>query len=128
MFTIDQINEIHGRLDGAKTLLQYVQAIEAIGVVRADSYVSDGHSEYFSEDGQKVESSPVHDVLSVSQTSSGQSLLQQLRLHDEGKTSYLEMSKGLAESGIEKWVINTLELTMSFYDAGGNKLLTNKIV
>jgi hypothetical protein len=44
MFTINQIHDTYGR---AATLAQYLQALRAIGVETYDSYITDGHSEYF---------------------------------------------------------------------------------
>jgi hypothetical protein len=32
MFTIEQINDLHARLDSAKTLPEYVRALKALGV------------------------------------------------------------------------------------------------
>jgi uncharacterized protein YbcV (DUF1398 family) len=43
-------------------------------------------------------------------------------LHNQGKTSYLEMSKGLAESGIEKWIFDTNRMTIAYYDREGNEV------
>lgn len=37
------------------------------------------------------------------------------------------MSKGLAESGIEKWTVDTSKMTMIFYDKTGNEMLVDKI-
>ena len=34
MFTIDQIDDLHGRLGSAKTLPEYVRALKALGVER----------------------------------------------------------------------------------------------
>jgi len=47
MFTIEQINELHARHGSARTLPEYVRAVSSLGVERYDSYLSDGHSEYF---------------------------------------------------------------------------------
>ncbi len=32
------------------------------------------------------------------------------------------MSKGLAESGIEKWTVDTNRMTLTFYDKAGTKM------
>ena len=37
------------------------------------------------------------------------------------------MSKGLAESGIEKWTVDTSRMTMTFYDKAGNEMLVETI-
>lgn len=127
MFTIEQINDLHHRLGNAETLLEYVRALNAIGVEKYDSYLTDGHSEYFGKDGHKVISPAANEVLAIAETSDKEGFLKHLELHVQGKTSYLEMSKGLAESGIEKWTVDTSNPTMTFYDKAGNELLVERI-
>ena len=61
MFTIEQIDDLHSRLGKAETLFDYVRALNAIGVEKYDSYLTDGHTEYLGERGHKVTSSPAHD-------------------------------------------------------------------
>ncbi len=127
MFTIEQISELHTRLGNAETLFEYVRALKAIGVEKYDSYLTDGHSEYFGEDGHQVISPPAHDTLSIAAQSNRENFLKHLNLHEQGKTTYLEMSQGLAESGIEKWTVDTSKLTMIFYDKAGNEMLVERI-
>jgi uncharacterized protein YbcV (DUF1398 family) len=127
MFTIEQINDIHDRLGTAETLVQYLQSLNAIGVTRSDSFIADGHSEYFGKSGEKVVSDPAHERLTVAGTSSREGLLEHLSLHSQGKASYLEMSRGLADSGIEKWTFDTSELTIAYYDRAGTEILVEAI-
>ncbi len=127
MFTIEQINDLHARLGKAKTFLDYVRALSAIGVKKYDSYLTDGHSEYFGELDHKVISSAAHAELSVAEKSNKENFLKHLKLHEEGKTTYIEMSKGLAESGIEKWTVDTSRMTMIYFDKAGNEMLVEKI-
>jgi len=54
MFTIEEINDVHDRLGSARTFTEYVLALKALGVERADSYLFDGHSEYFGRGSHKV--------------------------------------------------------------------------
>jgi len=100
MFTLEQINEIHDRLGNAETLAQYVKALNALGIETYDSYIEDGHSEYFGKSGHTVISPPAHEMLTIADTSDKETFLKHLNLHNQGKTSYLEMSQGLAESGM----------------------------
>ena len=127
MFTLEQINHIHDRLGNAEALAQYLEALKNIGVDRYDSYITDGHSEYFGPGGHKVVSPPVHEKLSVAQTSDRESFQKHLDLHSQGKTTYLEMSKGLADSGIEKWTFDTNKMTIAYYDREGNEILVEAI-
>jgi len=127
MFTIEQINELHNRLGSANTLLEYVRALRAVGVERYDSYVTDGHSEYFGKDGHMVPSPPAHETLLVAETSNRESFLRHLKLHEQGETTYIEMSQGLAESGIEKWSVDANRETMTFLDKEGHEMLVERI-
>ena len=127
MFTLEQINNIHDRLGNAETLSQYLEALKNIGVDAYDSFITDGHSEYFGKGGHKVVSPPVHEKLTIAETSDRESFLKHLNLHNQGKTPYLEMSKGLADSGIEKWTFDTNKMTIAYYDKGGNEILVEAI-
>jgi len=127
MFTLEQINDIHDRLGEAETLPQYLEALKNIGVDKYDSFITDGHSEYFGKGDHKVVSPAVHENLSIAETSNRESFLKHLKLHSEGKTNYLEMSKGLADSGIEKWTFDTNKMTIAYYDRDGNEILVEAI-
>ena len=128
MFTLDQINDIHERLGKQATLPQYLQALKVIGVDKYDSFITDGHSEYYGSDNQKVISPPVHEKFIIAKTRSREGLLKHLNLHNQGKTNYLEMSKGLADSGIEKWTFDTGKMTIAYYDKDGQRMLVEAII
>ena len=127
MFTIEQINDLHARLGKAETLIEYVRALNAIGVEKYDLSLTDGHSEYFGKRGHNVISPPAHDKLSIVEKSNRENFSKHLKLHEQGKTTYIEMSKGLAESGIEKWTVDTSKITMIFYDKAGSEMLVERI-
>jgi uncharacterized protein YbcV (DUF1398 family) len=127
MFTIEQIEDLHARFGSAKTFAEYVQALMALGIERYDSYLTDGHSEYFGQGGEKVVSLPVHEAFAVAETSQREAFLEHLRRHEQRQTTYLEMSMGLAQSGIEKWTVDTSRMTMTFYDKSGTEMLVEQI-
>jgi uncharacterized protein YbcV (DUF1398 family) len=127
VFTIEQIDELHERLGRAETLADYVRALAGIGVVRYDSFVSDGHSEYLGHDGRRVISPPVHEQLPVAEYSNREAFLDHLARHQRGETSYLEMSKAMADSGLEKWTVDTHAMTIAFRDRSGQLLLADEI-
>lgn len=127
MFTLDQINEIHEHLGKQATLPEYLQALKAIGVDKYDSFITDGHSEYSGKDNQKIVSPPVHKKLTIANTSNREDLLKHLSLHNQGKTDYLEMSQGLADSGTEKWSFDTSKMTITYSDKEGQEMLVEAI-
>ena len=127
MFTLEQINDVHDHLGNAETLSQYLKALKNIGVNKYESFITDGHSEYFGKGGHKVISPPVHKKLSIAETSNRESFLKHLDLHNQSKTNYMEMSQGLADSGIEKWTFDTNKMTITYYDKDGNEILVEAI-
>jgi uncharacterized protein YbcV (DUF1398 family) len=127
VFTLEQIDELHGRLGRAETLIDYVGSLAALGVVRYDSFVSDGHSEYVGLDAERVDSAPAHETLTVAEDIDRQAFVDHLKRHERGETGYLEMSKGLADSGVQKWTVDTHAMTMTFYDRTGVAVLVEKI-
>jgi len=74
-----------------------------------------------------VQSGAAHETLTVADISNQQSFLDQLHIHSQHKTSYLEMSKGLAESGVERWSVDTTRMTMTYYDNAGNQMLVEAL-
>jgi len=128
MFTIGQINDVHEKLGTMKDFLSYVAALKLLGVEKYESYLTDGHSRYFGADGYYVESEPVHEKLIIANNSDKESFLWHLSLHGERKTDYMTMSRGLAESGIEKWTVDTGAATITYCDKQGNELLVETII
>jgi uncharacterized protein YbcV (DUF1398 family) len=128
MFTIEQINDVHKKLGAMKDFSDYVSALKLLGVEKYDSYLTDGHSEYFGSAGYCIESAPVHEKLHIAENSNKEKFLLHLALHEQRKTDYMSMSRGLAESGIAKWTVNTNLATISYYDKKGDPLLVESIV
>src|SRR5437763_13756196 len=84
-------------------------------------------SEIFWKDWEKVGPAFVHDTLPIRDGSDSEKAQEHLDLHTQGKTSYLEMSKGLADSGVEKWTVDTNNMTFACYDKQGNALLMEEV-
>ena len=78
----------------ARSLVSGGHWAEALGIERYDSYLADGHSEYFGQGGHRVVSPAVHEVLPVAETGQREMFLQHLRRHERRETTYLEMSRG----------------------------------
>jgi uncharacterized protein YbcV (DUF1398 family) len=127
MFNLEQINRIHDQLGKQATLLQYLQALKAIAVDKCDSFISDGHSEYFGKEGHKVVSSSAHEELKIAEISNREDFIKYLNLHSQRKTTCLEMPRGLADSGVEKWTFDANKMTMTYYDRSSNVMLVEEI-
>ena len=127
MFTLEAIAAIHDKFGNADTLPQYLRALNEIGVEKFDSFICDGHSEYFGVNGFTVVSPPVHPFYAVAATSNRDAFLVHLELHKEQKTSYLEMSQGLADSGVIKWTFDTQNMNLTYFDNAGIEIHSETI-
>ncbi|MGB7438082.1 MAG: DUF1398 family protein [Candidatus Acidiferrum sp.] len=56
-----------------------------------------------------------------------ETFLQHLRQHERRETTYLEISKGLVQSGVEKWTVDIGRMTTTFYDKAGRERLVEQI-
>ena len=127
IFTIEQINDLHARLGSAKTLPEYVRALKALGVERYDSYLADGHSEYFGQGGHRVVSPPVHEVLAVAETGQRETFLQHLcgkirqikAFHTGREAKEFLISKIVAEAESENVLLSDIERKMLYFTESG---------
>jgi uncharacterized protein YbcV (DUF1398 family) len=127
MFTLEQITDIHDRLGSKDSLGGYLRALRDIGVETYASYVSDGHSEYYGVDGQKLVGPAFHVTFAIAETSDKEWVLQYMKQVEEGGVGYVEMSEALADHGVEKWSFDTEKLTITYLDKAGNVLLCEKV-
>jgi uncharacterized protein YbcV (DUF1398 family) len=127
VFTIADVEDVHDRLGTAATLPEYLRELNAMGVARSDSFLSDGHSEYVSEDGHRVVGPATHEPLVVAEAASPGQARDLLERHSRGESSYFEMSKGLAASGIAKWIFDTQRMTISYCDVADHEIFVDEI-
>lgn len=122
MFTLQQVGEIHDTLGKATTLRAYLEALSAIGVESAISFIADGHTEFRGKNDHVVVSPAAHGTFVVAEVSNLEQFHEALK-----EKNYEQMSKALAEAGVEKWIFDTQALTITYYDKPGNTLLQENI-
>ena len=127
MFTLEQITDIHDRSGNRDTLAEYLRALRDIGVASYDSYLADGHSAYFGADGQELIGPAFHETFDVADTCDKEEFLRYLRRVERDGIGYVEMSKALAENGVEKWTFDTEKLTITYVDKAGTVLLSEDV-
>jgi uncharacterized protein YbcV (DUF1398 family) len=50
-----------------------------------------------------------------------------MRQVEQGGVGYVEMSKALADNGIERWTFDTAELTLTYLDRAGTVVLRETV-
>jgi uncharacterized protein YbcV (DUF1398 family) len=127
MFTVEQIEEAHEKVTTGADFPKYIQEIKGLGVKGFETWVKDSHTEYFGEDNFRIKSKSKYKALTISEHSDKENFIFQLKLHQQGKTDYFTFCKDCAETGIEKWVVSLNEMTCTYYDKIGNKILVEQI-
>jgi uncharacterized protein YbcV (DUF1398 family) len=127
MFTIDQIQQAHSKVKSGADFPTYVQDLISLGVISYETFVSDGHTIYHGKDTFTATSHAKYAGLMVADTCKPEEFLKHLKLHQEGKTTYPVFCADCAQFGIEKWIVNTNNLTCTYFDKLNNEILTEVI-
>ena len=78
------------------------------------------------EDYQQV-SPAKYNLLTISETVNKEQFLFDLKAHQQGKTDYPTFCEDTANAGIEKWMVCMEEMTCTYIDQAGNKIVVEVI-
>lgn len=127
MFTLDQITAVHSKVKTGADFPTYVQDMKALGVVRYENHLSDGHATYHGADGAVLQGPARYAAISVANTPAADNLKQAIARHQQGGTDFLTVSRQAAEAGVEKWEVHILKLTCTYFDKAGNVMMVEEI-
>lgn len=127
MFTLDSIKSIHSKVKSGADFPAYIIALKELGVQSYETFVCDGHTIYFGENGFSIQSEGHAESLTIQEPSDVLQFKQDLKAHQEGKTDYPTFCSDCAKSGVEKWVVDMKTMTCAYYNLGGNQLLVEQI-
>lgn len=127
MFTVEQIEQAHSKVQSGADFPAYIQEIKNMGVVSFETWVLDSHTKYFGKEGCTTSSAPQYEPLSISENSDVAQFTDYLKQHQRGETDYYTFCKHCAETGIEKWIVLLDEMTCTYYDRENTKVLVERI-
>ena len=127
MFTINQISEAHSNVKSGADFPKYVQDLIKLGVIHYSTYVKDGHTVYWGSDNFRVQSPPKYEVKEIAQKGDKSQFIHHLNAHQAGETNYPEFCSHCAQDGIEKWTVDMVGMTCTYYDRDGNNILEEEI-
>jgi len=127
IFTINQLKEAHAKVKSGADFPQYVQDLITIGVIKYEAFVKDGHTMYHGNDHFTIQSDAKYTDLIIADQSDIIKFQQELKAHQQGKTDYPTFCATCASTGVEKWVVNMIKMTCTYYDKAGNELLIETI-
>lgn len=126
-FTIEQIKTAHSKVKSGADFPNYIQDLIKLGVIYYETFVEDGHTDFYGGNDYKIFSPPKYDSLAISERADASTFQSELKNHQQGKTDYPTFCKMCAETGIEKWTVDMRLLTCTYYDKSKNKILEEKI-
>jgi uncharacterized protein YbcV (DUF1398 family) len=127
MFTIEQIKAAHSKVKSGSDFPRYIQDLIKLGVMGYETFVADGHSIYFGQDGYNIRSGGKYTTLMVVDAGDKDGFIRELKAHQQGKTDYPAFCRAAAESGVEKWVVDTGKMTCTYLDKAGVSMLIEQI-
>ncbi|HVM89878.1 MAG TPA: DUF1398 family protein [Puia sp.] len=127
MFTTEQIKAAHCKVKSGADFPAYIQEIKKLGVTSYDTFVTDGHTDYYGASDYKTSSVTRYDALTIAETANNERFKVDLKEHQQGKTDYARFMKMCATSGIEKWTVYMDKMTCTYYDKAGNEILVEQI-
>lgn len=127
MFTIKQIKAAHSKVKSGADFPNYVQDLLKLGVTYYETYVADGHTDYFGKQDYKISTEEKYDKLIIADNSNLLQFQADIKAHQQGKTNYPTFCADCAKSGIEKWTVDMVKMTCSYYDKAGNEMLVEII-
>jgi uncharacterized protein YbcV (DUF1398 family) len=127
MFTIAQIKAAHSKVKSGADFPAYIQKIIQLGVQGYDTFVNDGHVEYFGSTNFRTIGTETYNTISVAPFANKERFIEFLVMHQDGQTDYLTFCQHAAQCGIAKWSVNILEMTCTYLDASDIAILIEKI-
>ncbi|KUG12876.1 phage envelope protein [Elizabethkingia miricola] len=127
MFTIEQIKAAHSKVKSGADFPAYIQDLKKLGVISYETFVTDGHADYYGANSYKTCSTSRYEALIIADIVDEEQFKRDLKSHQQGNTDYLRFCNDTAKSGIEKWLMDLDEMTCTYYCKNGKKILTEKI-
>ena len=127
MFTVKQITIAHSKVKSGADFPAYVKEIKELGVTNYETFVSDGHTDFFGAGNYKTSLIAKYDILRIADTSKAEQFKSDLIAHQQGKSDYLTFCNDCAKSGIKKWAVSMDKMTCTYYDNAGNEILMESV-
>ncbi len=127
MFTAEQIKTAHSKVKSGADFPAYIKEIKLLGITHYEAYVKDGHIDYHGRNNYTVKVPEKYNPLAIADVASVEEFKAGLIAHQQGATDFLTFTQICAATGIEKWEVSTNEMTCTYYNKTGVKILVEEI-
>jgi uncharacterized protein YbcV (DUF1398 family) len=127
MFTLEQIQVAHSRVESGADFPAYIATIRGFGVREFTTCVEDGRTQYRSLDGSVLVSPALYETKSIRSEVLVSEFEDQLRLHQKGGTTFFQFCEDCAGTGVDRWVVDLDGLTCTYFSLDGTAVVVEKI-
>jgi uncharacterized protein YbcV (DUF1398 family) len=127
MFTQDQIEDAISQVKSGADYPKLVQSFKRIGIESYEHIVSNGANIYHGSGGYAVNVSHSQELIHVSDVACADKLKNSLVIHQKGETTYPIFCIEAGKAGVEKWMSDLKDMTVSYLDKTGKALLVEPI-
>ena len=127
MFTIEQIKQAHSKVKSGADFPAYIKEIKTLGVTYYETFVSDGHTDFFGTNDYKTSSPSRFPEQPIADQCNSSQFKADLKAHQQGQSDFPTFIALSAKLGILKWAVCMEEMTCTYYDTKGNEVLVEEI-
>lgn len=127
MFTLEQIKAAHSKVKSGADFPSYIQELIGLGLTQYTQFVSDGHTIYSGANDYSIQSDAKYPAFTISNKADIEKLKTDLKIHQQGGTTYLTFCEQAAAAGVETWTSDMGKMTCTYYDKNGGEMLTETI-
>src|SRR3546814_10761360 len=127
MLTAEQIKAAHIKVRSGADFPAYIKEIKSLGVTYYETFVTDGHTDYYGANDYKTTSDAKYAALAIADVVNVEQFKTDLKEHQQGKTDYLTFINMCAAFGIEKWSVRMDMMICTYYDKAENEILAEEI-
>lgn len=115
-YTLNPIKEAHTKVKSGADFQKYIQELSQLGVVGYSTYVSDGHTKFVGTDNYALNSEARYALMPIADESKLEQFQHYLKIHQQGQTDYLIFCQQAANTGADKWIVDVINMTCTYYD------------
>ncbi len=127
MFTLEQIKTAHSKVKSGADFPSYINEIKKLGVTGYETFVSDGHTNYYGLNDFNIATLSKYETLLIAEKSNADQFKLDLKAHQQGKTNYPTFCSDCAKSGVVKWAVRMDKMTCIYYDKADNEILVELV-
>lgn len=127
MFTIEEIKAAHAKVKSGADFPNYIKALKYLGVIGYTTFVADGHTLFNGKNADHIASQAIYEIKNINTNVDPERFKERLRIHQIEQSDYATFCNDCAATGIDRWTVDTIDMTCIYYDLAGKNILTEFI-